>query len=896
MTSSPARAARQAQDSPITPAPTTTRSALRLALAPPRRPCLVRLLVVPGGGLVHPCAGTDPDQVRTVGGASRPLSRSLPAPVDRPDRSAGPTRCPDRRYLRLPADADATEQLDARPASTSSARPRTTRTPSPRCSTRALAGGADLIQLRDKDADDERLLAAAPTFRAAADRHGALFLINDRPDLVAACARRRRPRRPGRRPRRRGAPPRRPRRDRRPLHPLARAARAAHAATGDDRPDYISVGPVWATPTKPGRPAAGLELRPARRRGSATLPWFAIGGHRRRQRRRGRRGGSRAGRRRPRDPRRRRPRGGRRERCACRSATSAAVRRVSSRERKRADRRKRKERSAAAPHGADGDADGDTDAGTRRSASPRTDSPPRPRPGISRSELRNERGARASSSRSSEGERPRVVTIGAVLSLLIAASIVDRLARRRRGRQVGNTDIERAPERLPGLPARDPLRGDGLGMLARALLGGARVPGDHGDHHGRRFIALIAADLGLPGDLASLVLVVAGTSSGSRSRRWRGSRCPSPAAAAAIWSLIESRAMAESSYDVIVIGSGPGRLLAADPRRPARAEDRRGREGRDRRPLPQLRLHPGEDAPPHRRDLRRRRKNGAEIGIMAENITHRLDEAPRAPRGGPQAPDRRRRRSLQEQQDRPDRGRGRRSPPTATSRSATTTYETKNVILATGSVALPIPGVEFGDRVLDTWGAWSLPELPKSIAVVGAGASGSEIASAYARFGTEVKLLEMLAQILPAEDKDMARVVERTFKKQGIEVVTGATVENVEAGTESVKFTYGDESAEVDYLVIAGGRGADVEALGLDEAGLEARRRRQDRRRRVPEDLGRRHLRDRRHHPRARRSPTRPRRRASSRPRRSPGRRPTRSTATRSPAPPSATRRSPASA
>ena len=93
------------------------------------------------------------------------------------------------------------------------------------------------------------------------------------------------------------------------------------------------------------------------------------------------------------------------------------------------------------------------------------------------------------------------------------------------------------------------------------------------------------------------------------------------------------------------------------------------------------------------------------------------------------------------------------------------------MILATGSVALPIPGVEFGGRVVDTWGAWSLPEQPKSIAVVGAGASGAEIASAYGRFGTEVILIEMLDQILPAEDKDMARVVERAFKKQGITVV-----------------------------------------------------------------------------------------------------------------------------
>ena len=148
-------------------------------------------------------------------------------------------------------------------------------------------------------------------------------------------------------------------------------------------------------------------------------------------------------------------------------------------------------------------------------------------------------------------------------------------------------------------------------------------------------------------------------------------------------------------------------------------------------------------------------------------------------------------------------------------------YEAKAVVLATGSVAAPIPGVEFGDRVLDTWGAWSLAEQPQKIAVVGAGASGSEIASAYARFGTEVILIEMLDQILPAEDKDIAKVVERVFKKQGIEISTGAPVENVEVGKSSVKFTYGDKSAEVDYLCVAGGRRPDVEGLGLKEAGVE---------------------------------------------------------------------------
>jgi dihydrolipoamide dehydrogenase len=150
-----------------------------------------------------------------------------------------------------------------------------------------------------------------------------------------------------------------------------------------------------------------------------------------------------------------------------------------------------------------------------------------------------------------------------------------------------------------------------------------------------------------------------------------------------------------------------------------------------------------------------------------------------------------------------------------------TDYSAKNVLLATGSVALPIPGAEFGDRVLDTWGAWSLPEMPKTLAVVGAGASGAEIASAYGRFGTDVLLIEMLDQILPAEDKDMARVVARAFKNQNITISTGTKVENVEPGKDSVKFTYGETSAEVDYLVIAGGRGPDVEGLGIDTVGIK---------------------------------------------------------------------------
>jgi len=148
-------------------------------------------------------------------------------------------------------------------------------------------------------------------------------------------------------------------------------------------------------------------------------------------------------------------------------------------------------------------------------------------------------------------------------------------------------------------------------------------------------------------------------------------------------------------------------------------------------------------------------------------------------------------------------------------------HDAKGIVLATGSVALAIPGVEFGDRVLDTWGAWSLDEMPKKLAVVGAGASGAEIASAYGRFGVEVTLVEMLDQVLPAEDKDVAKIVERAFKKQKIELMLGTKVEDVSTAKGSVKLKAGSKSLEVDYLVIAGGRAPDTEALKLAEAGVE---------------------------------------------------------------------------
>ena len=149
------------------------------------------------------------------------------------------------------------------------------------------------------------------------------------------------------------------------------------------------------------------------------------------------------------------------------------------------------------------------------------------------------------------------------------------------------------------------------------------------------------------------------------------------------------------------------------------------------------------------------------------------------------------------------------------------TYEARFIVLATGSVPRPIPGTEFGGRVIGTEEAWALSELPGTLAVIGSGASGSEIASAYARLGVNVHLFEALDRVLPTEDVDISKLAERGFKKQGIEVHTGTLVKDVKTAQKSVTFTHGEDSGEVDYVVIAAGRGPDIEGLGLDTVGVK---------------------------------------------------------------------------
>jgi len=149
------------------------------------------------------------------------------------------------------------------------------------------------------------------------------------------------------------------------------------------------------------------------------------------------------------------------------------------------------------------------------------------------------------------------------------------------------------------------------------------------------------------------------------------------------------------------------------------------------------------------------------------------------------------------------------------------TVDAGKILLATGSLPLPVPGTEFGGRVIDTAGAWLMNEQPARLAVVGAGASGAEIASAFGRFGTEVLLMEALDQILPAEDPEIAKVVASEFKRQNIKVSTGKPLEKVEAGKQSVSLIWDGNTEEFDYLCICAGRAPDVEGLGLEAAGVQ---------------------------------------------------------------------------
>lgn len=159
--------------------------------------------------------------------------------------------------------------------------------------------------------------------------------------------------------------------------------------------------------------------------------------------------------------------------------------------------------------------------------------------------------------------------------------------------------------------------------------------------------------------------------------------------------------------------------------------------------------------------------------------------------------------------------------------SGTRTLEAKNIILATGSEARMLPGLEPDPEfILTNIEILDLVAVPKSLGIIGAGAVGVEFASMFHRFGTEVTVIEMLPRIVPVEDEDISKELERIFRKQKIRVETGARAENITRTGKGVRLdlTTRDgkqEQLEVEKLLVAVGRKPNTANIGLEHTRVE---------------------------------------------------------------------------
>lgn len=152
----------------------------------------------------------------------------------------------------------------------------------------------------------------------------------------------------------------------------------------------------------------------------------------------------------------------------------------------------------------------------------------------------------------------------------------------------------------------------------------------------------------------------------------------------------------------------------------------------------------------------------------------------------------------------------------------------KGIVISTGSrvKGLPQIGLELNkSTVISSDEALILENAPKTMAIVGAGAVGCEFADVFSAFGTQVTLIEVLPGILPLEDADCSKELERSFKKRKIDVLTGARISNVKVGKSSVSMTLEvggqKKTLEVEKVLIAAGRAPNVEDLGLKEQGVQ---------------------------------------------------------------------------
>jgi dihydrolipoamide dehydrogenase len=158
-------------------------------------------------------------------------------------------------------------------------------------------------------------------------------------------------------------------------------------------------------------------------------------------------------------------------------------------------------------------------------------------------------------------------------------------------------------------------------------------------------------------------------------------------------------------------------------------------------------------------------------------------------------------------------------------------YETKNIVIASGSVPSSLPGVEVDNDkgiVVDSTGALDLPKIPKKMTVIGAGVIGLELGSVYARLGTEVTVVEYMDAVCPGMDADVQRTFKRILEKQGLKFIMGAAVSGVDASKSKAKVKYAlkkspdtEETLDADVVLVATGRKPFAEGLGLDALGVK---------------------------------------------------------------------------
>jgi dihydrolipoamide dehydrogenase len=155
-----------------------------------------------------------------------------------------------------------------------------------------------------------------------------------------------------------------------------------------------------------------------------------------------------------------------------------------------------------------------------------------------------------------------------------------------------------------------------------------------------------------------------------------------------------------------------------------------------------------------------------------------------------------------------------------------TVYEGTQVVLATGSQARSLPGLEFdGERVITSDEALVLERVPQSVVILGGGVIGAEFASVWRSFGAEVTIVEMLPHLVPAEEESSSKLLERAFRRRGISYELGTRFESAKTSGNGVTVALeGGKTIDAELLLVAVGRGPVSAGLGYEEAGLELER------------------------------------------------------------------------